>query len=295
LRLGFHSSWTFIRFFKESLENSDTKYMKKRIDVDVTTTKHKGIKGLFEGALRRFKTATHVLTMLPVYSLGCVMLGLCITPGVAIFRAVNAWTATSSVLVQDLSFGLALAFGYLAYGFSLVLLAPAINFAIGGRLKPWRGPYYSAEVFKWFVHNALTYVPRFTFLEMITPSPMSLAFYRMMGMKIGRGTVINTTWISDPSLITLGDKVTLGGSVTLVAHYGQAGLLIIAPVKIGNGCTIGLKATVMGGAVIGDGARILPHSVVLPKTVIPDGETWGGVPARKIESEKTPTRLKKSS
>ena len=105
-----------------------------------------------------------------------------------------------------------------------------------------------------------------------------------MGMKIGHGVAINTTWISDPSLVELGDKVTLGGSVTIVAHYGQGGLLIIAPVKIGNHCTIGLKATVMGGTVIGDNCKILPHSVVMPKTVIPEGETWGGVPAQKIES-----------
>jgi serine acetyltransferase len=38
----------------------------------------------------------------------------------------------------------------------------------------------------------------------------------------------------------------------------------------------------MGGAQIGKGAKILPNSVVLPKTVIPAGETWGGVPAQKI-------------
>ena len=106
----------------------------------------------------------------------------------------------------------------------------------------------------------------------------------MMGMKIGKGTVINTTYISDPSMISLGEKVTLGGSVTIVGHYGQAGLLIISPVKIGNNCTIGLKCSVMGGATIGDNVKIMPHSVVMPKTTIPDGEIWGGVPAQKIET-----------
>jgi acetyltransferase-like isoleucine patch superfamily enzyme len=118
-----------------------------------------------------------------------------------------------------------------------------------------------------------------------------------MGMKIGRGTIINSTWISDPSMIELGKRVTIGGSVTMVAHYGQGGLLIIAPIKIGDGCTIGLKSSIMGGTTIGEKAKILPHSVVLPKTVIPAGETWGGVPAQKIESKKpldsgSPSNLK---
>lgn len=104
-----------------------------------------------------------------------------------------------------------------------------------------------------------------------------------MGMKIGRGTIINSTHISDPSLIEIGDKVTIGGSATLVGHYGQGGYLVLAPVKIGDRATIGLKATIMGGVQVGAGAKIMPHSVVLPKTIIPDNETWGGVPARKIE------------
>jgi acetyltransferase-like isoleucine patch superfamily enzyme len=105
-----------------------------------------------------------------------------------------------------------------------------------------------------------------------------------MGMKIGEGTLINSSHLSDPSLIEMGRKVTLGGSVTIVAHYGQGGFLVLAPVKIGDKATIGLRAILMGGVTIGEGAKILPNSVVLPKTQVPAGETWGGVPARKIEA-----------
>lgn len=113
-------------------------------------------------------------------------------------------------------------------------------------------------------------------------------------MKIGKGSVINTTWISDPSMIQLGKKVTLGGSVTLAAHYGQGGLLVIAPISIGDGCTIGLKSSIMGGVTIGANTKILPHSVVLPKTQIPAGEIWGGVPAQKLDLRAL-AELKKSA
>jgi acetyltransferase-like isoleucine patch superfamily enzyme len=119
----------------------------------------------------------------------------------------------------------------------------------------------------------------------LTPSPFNIWFYRRLGMKIGKHCQVNSTHISDPSLISLGDRVTVGGSVTLVAHYGQGGFLILAPVVIEDQVTLGLKATVMGGVRIGRGAKVLPHSVILPKTQIPEGETWGGVPARKILPE----------
>lgn len=254
-----------------------------KLDLETTKSQHKGLVGFFESIMRKFKVLVHLALMLPIYGVAVAVLGAALFPAVSIFRYIQHLTAHHADWVQNVGFAGSLAAGYFTYGFSLVFIAPAVNFLFQAKLKEWRGPYYSVESLKWFIHNGLTYLVRFTFLEFVTPSPLSLLFYRMMGMKIGKGAVINTTWISDPSLIELGDKVTLGGSVTIVAHYGQGGLLVVAPVRIGNNCTIGLKATVMGGSTIGDGAKLLPHSVVLPKTVIPPGETWGGVPATKID------------
>lgn len=260
--------------------------MSKRIDLESTTTSHSGIKGLFELTLRRFKVLVHIVAMGPIYLISAFVLSLALVPGVFLFRATSEFTGQSSAWIQNLSIAFAIATGYFLYGMTLIFVVPLINWLLRLKLEPWRGPYYSAETLKWFLHNGLTYLVRFTFLEFATPSPLNLLFYRMMGMQIGKGVMINSSWISDPSLIKLGDKVTIGGSVTLVAHYGQGGLLIIAPLKIGKSCTIGLKATIMGGVQIGDGAKILPHSVVLPKTIVPAGETWGGVPAVKISPAK---------
>lgn len=257
--------------------------MGHRIDLETTTSDRKGIVGIFETLLRRFRTTMHALTMLPVYFLGCVMLGLCLVPGVYLFRTAAEWTLHSPGWIQNISYGISLVLGFFFYGISLIFLAPILNFALKAYPQPWRGPYYSAESFKWFIHNAFTYLPRFTFLEFITPSPIAGLFYKMMGMKLGRGAIINSTWISDPCLISIGAKTTIGGSATIVAHYGQGGLLVIAPVHIGESCTIGLKAVIMGGVSIGNGAKVLPLSVVMPNTMIPPGETWGGVPAVKIE------------
>jgi acetyltransferase-like isoleucine patch superfamily enzyme len=93
----------------------------------------------------------------------------------------------------------------------------------------------------------------------------------MMGMKIGKGSHINTTNISDPRIIELGEKVTIGGSVHIIGHYASQGFLIVEKVKIEDGVTIGLKATIMGDVEIGQGAVIGPHEVILPKSRIPAG------------------------
>ena len=90
----------------------------------------------------------------------------------------------------------------------------------------------------------------------------------MMGMKIGKGSHIITTNISDPCMIEIGNNVTIGGSAHNFAHYNSQQYLIVAPVKIGNRVTIGLKATIMGDVEIGDDVIISANEVVFPKSRI---------------------------
>lgn len=255
----------------------------KREYLDPAKSDRGGIAGFAESALRRFKTSAQIALMTPLYVLGCFIAGVSGAPAVMLYRWIMEISSTWPAWGQAFAVGFAAAGAFFTFGFTLCFVLPAVNFILMAKLKPWRGAYYSLEAIRWFVHNGITYAARYTILEFITPSPLSILFYKWMGMKIGRGTALNTTCISDPSLIEIGKKVTIGGSVTLIGHYGQGGFLVLAPVKIGDGATIGLRATVMGGAEIGANAKVMAHSVVLPKTVIPPGETWGGVPAVKIE------------
>lgn len=226
-----------------------------------------------------------------MYLLAFAVMGAAIAPGIMVFRFwVGLWSVEPSGWASAFVVGSGLTMGFFSYGLTAVLILPLVNLVLVQRLRPWRGPYYSLEAIRWYIHNGITYMLRYTFLELVTPSPISLAFYKMMGMKIGKGAVINSTHISDPSLIELGEKATIGGSAVLIGHYGQGGFLVLAKTRIGPRATIGLRATIMGGVTVGADATVLANSVVLPKTVIPDKEVWGGVPARKIETS-SPTAV----
>jgi hypothetical protein len=263
--------------------------MKYKKVLDPLKSSRTGLGGILETLLRRFKTLLHITLIVPLYVVGCAIIGLAIAPGLMFFRWINHNVADAHPFVSAWSSGAAIVAAIFLTGFFMVFVLPLANFMLllGGRLEAWRGPYYSLEAVRWYIHNGITYVLRYTLLEFFTPSPIAVLFYKLMGMKIGRGTVINTTAMSDPSLITIGEKVTIGGSVTIVAHYGQSGFLVLAPVVIESGATIGLRVSIMGGVNIGAGARVMPHSVVLPKTQIGAGETWGGVPAVKITQAAT--------
>lgn len=254
---------------------SDNPEKKERIDVDSTISDLKGFAGFFESFLRRFKNASYMIALTPLYLVCLLAMGISASPGVYVYLWIADKTFTWFPVLHYMSLGFGIVTGYFLYGITLIFVIPIFNFIMPFRIKPFRGAYYSLTSVPWYIHNAFTYVVRYTFLEFLTPTPLNILFYKMMGMKIGKGVHINTTNISDPGLIELEDKVTIGGSATIIAHYASQGYLIVEPVKIRKGVTIGIKATVMGDVEIGEGAIIAPHEVVFPKSRIPAGRRTG--------------------
>jgi len=240
------------------------------VDIHTTKSRKKGLAGLFEGFVRTFRNFGFALILLPITLIALLCMGVSAVPGMYLYHIVDKATDGYPLFLMLVCKGLSLSAGYFLYGITLIFLVPLVNKILPLRLRPWRGNWYSLQTIPWYYHNALTYIVRFTFLDFVTPGPLNILFFRMMGMKIGKGVMINTTYISDPALITLEDFVTIGGSATIFAHYGQKGILILSPVVIKRGATIGLKASIMGDVVVGEGVVVPAHSALLPKTRVPD-------------------------
>lgn len=257
-----------------------------RDDVYSKNSNLPGMAGFLESLLRRFRTASFLFALAPVYFIVMFAMGISATPGVYLFSVIFQVSSDWYPLFHYMAIGCAIVFGYFTYGFTLIFVVPFFNFILPLRLKPFRGSYFSLSSVPWYIHNAFIYVVRYTFLEFITPTPLNTLFYRMMGMKIGKGVHINTTNISDARLIELEDNVTIGGSAHLIAHYAAKGYLVVSKVKIKKGATVGLKATIMGDVVIGKGATIAPHELILPKTKIPAGRK----PAKEQLNPQIPTK-----
>ncbi len=252
-------------------ESAKTEKNGKYENVDATSSSRSGFAGLLETALRRFRIGTYLIALIPVYFLTILAMSISLIPGLFLVKyALIHFSDLPEILYLGV-IAFSIISAYFLYGFTLIFVVPLFNFLMPFRLKPFRGGFYSLASVPWYIHNAFTYIVRYTFLEFITPTPLNILFFRMMGMKIGKGAHINTTNISDPGLIEIEDKVTIGGSVHILAHYAAKGYLIVKPVKIHKGATIGLKATIMGDVEIGENATIAPHEAILPKSRIPAG------------------------
>ena len=241
----------------------------EREDLYSGGSKKEGLGGAFESFIRKFRGVSFMIALAVLYFLVLVAMGISATPGVYLFKYANDAGAELPQFFHYLAIGCSIVFGFFLYGLSLIFVVPLFNFLMPFRVKPFRGNYFSISSIPWYFHNAFIYVVRYTFLEFFTPTPLNILFYKMMGMKIGKHSHINTTNISDAALIEIGDRVTIGGSATIFAHYASKGYLVIEPVKIHDGTTIGIKATVMGDVEIGEGAMIGPHEVVMPKSRVP--------------------------
>lgn len=231
-----------------------------------------GLWGMTETVLRKFKGVAFFLALIPIFLLYILCIGLAASPGFAIFDWVLPQLQETSWFFKGLSLGLCFGLSYLLYALCLVLVVPLVNKILPLRLKESRGNWYSLQVIPWYYHNALVQLVRYTVLDLMTPTPLNMFFFKAMGMKMGKNCIINTTNISDPCLIELGDYVTIGGSATMFAHYGQGGYLIISKTKIGDYSTVGLKASIMGNVIVGKHCMVSAHSVLLPKTVLQDHE-----------------------
>ena len=246
----------------------------EKVDVLAVSSDKDGFSGFVELFFRRFRTISFMMMcicMLVVYALS---IGISITPGILITRFIYSLTLDYNYFLQSICIGIAVGTGFLLYGLSIIFVVPFFNFLNPFKLKPYRGPWFSVESLGWTIHNSLNYLVRYTFLEFITPSPLNILYFKLMGMKIGKGVIINSSNISEPCLIELGDYVTIAGSATIFAHYAQKGYIVCAPVIIKKGATIGLKASVMGSVEIGQNATVAPHAIVYPKTVINDNEVY---------------------
>ena len=93
--------------------------------------------------------------------------------------------------------------------------------------------------------------------------------------KIGSGAFI-------PEGVTIEDECFIGPRVCFSndKHPKATGPWALTPTLIKKGASIGANSSIICGVVIGENARVGMGSVVTKN--VPDGETWVGNPAKRI-------------
>lgn len=104
----------------------------------------------------------------------------------------------------------------------------------------------------------------------------------------------NTVLRGDVNSIRIGDRVNIQDGSVLHTLYGKSTVEIGNDVSVGHNVTlhgacvrdnalIGMGATLLDHAVVGEGAIVGAGALVLAHTVIPPHTLWAGVPAKFIK------------
>jgi non-ribosomal peptide synthetase-like protein len=186
-------------------------------------------------------------------------------------------------------FGVSL--GFFVFGLSLLLVAFAMRILMGLRSKEDEIPIPSLRLWKWYHYDGLLLFVGNVFGPFLRNMSLFNVFLRLMGAKVGRNVIINTTKIYDHDLLEIGDNTIIGGDVIIIAHVAERRMLVRRRVTIGKNVTIGQLSSVLPGARIGDNVTIGAHTLVPKNAVIPSDTVWGGVPARQLGTkEPNPAR-----
>ena len=139
---------------------------------------------------------------------------------------------------------------------------------------------------KWLIVCSL-YTPCRKILEIFPMGFIKYMYYRLLGMKIGKNTLVGGT-IMDPCLTEIGDNSTMGLYSVIYGHIQiyEDEKLILNRIKIGNNVIIGAGALIMPGAVVEDNVKIASGAVVTKGQILKKGKIYAGIPAKEKKLKK---------
>ena len=156
---------------------------------------------------------------------------------------------------------------------------------MAGRYEPVTKPLWSPFVWKTEMVTS-TYenlvVP--LLLEPLRGTPYINIYLRLLGCRIGKRVFTDTTDITEPDLVSVGDDAALNENAGLQTHLFEDRVMKVSSVTIGARATVGSLAIVLYDGVIEDDAQLGDLSVLMKGETLPAGTSWEGSPARPARS-----------
>ncbi|CUG02114.1 Hypothetical protein, putative [Bodo saltans] len=166
--------------------------------------------------------------------------------------------------------------------FSCFIMIIIIKWVVVGREHPSQYPLWSSGVWRAeFVVDCTTVIGMTTFLGLFRGTPLMPWFFRALGAKIGSWCYIDTVFLTEPDMVTIGDHCCIGERVTIQTHLFEDRVMKIEPLTIGDRVSIGALSIVLYNTTIERGCTIGPLSLVMKGESYPAGTHWEGVPAQR--------------
>ncbi|MCB4208130.1 Pls/PosA family non-ribosomal peptide synthetase [Arthrobacter sp. UM1] len=175
----------------------------------------------------------------------------------------------------------ALLSGLVAFAASLAAAGSAVaaKWIFVGRIRPGEHPLFSSFIWRNEVQDTfveLVAAPWFAYAAAGTPA-MTL-WMRALGAKIGRGVWLESYWLPEADLVTLGDGASVNRGTVLQTHLFHDRVMAIDTVTLEAGSTLGPHSVILPAAELGEASTVGPASLVMRGERIPGSTRWTGNP-----------------
>jgi non-ribosomal peptide synthetase-like protein len=145
------------------------------------------------------------------------------------------------------------------------------------RLKPRYCSIYDPYFWR---HERLWKVPGEGYLTMFDGTPFKNLIWRGLGVRIGRRVFDDGCFLTERTLVAIGDDCVLNAGSKVQCHSQEDGVFKSDRTSIGAGCTLGVGAMVHYGVTMADGSELATDSFLMKGEEVPSNARWGGNPAR---------------
>ncbi|WP_326613132.1 amino acid adenylation domain-containing protein [Streptomyces scopuliridis] len=113
-------------------------------------------------------------------------------------------------------------------------------------------------------------------------TPYLPVILRRFGARIGRGTWIGTTFLTEFDLVDIGDNAAVGLRVSLQTHLFEDRVMKMSLVTVEDGASVGTRAVVLYDSVVGEDVQLGALSLLMKGEHLTPGTSWRGIPAEGV-------------
>jgi non-ribosomal peptide synthetase-like protein len=125
-------------------------------------------------------------------------------------------------------------------------------------------------------------------LSMFDGTPFKSFIWRLLGVRIGKRVFDDGCYISEKTMVAIGDGCTLNAETVIMSHSQEDGVFKSDRITIGAGCTLGVGSWVHYGVKMGDGAQLAADAFLLKGEEVPPHTRWEGNPASQVRNDNVP-------
>jgi non-ribosomal peptide synthetase-like protein len=208
-----------------------------------------------------------LLRIVPTFVTGWIALGILAT----LDRIWLGWGIGWAIVLSG--------FVMVAAGAVAAAVSTAAKWLFAGRIVAREHPLWSSFVWRTELSDTFVeMVARPWFAANAVGTPALAVWLRSLGARIGRGAWLETYWLPEPDLVTIGAGATVNRGCVVQTHLFHDRIMQLDSVRLADGATLGPHGVILPAASIEGGATVGPASLVMRGERVPAGSLWAGNP-----------------